>query len=362
MISRSSATTVKEKEHHLLYRTVGPTWIHFEHEFFLWASLSILSAASLQALYRRSFGTYGDYTYCYLVSLWLARHIILRCLYTTDASTTRKPTLRGVLSHWLTSIVVAGQYFDRPDSHVVARNVGIAHVEDVMNPTSALSLPSFSYTLHFLRVWLLTPILKLTGATHLIRIPLSLLSKLNEVLSHPTIQRIVHYGPSIQLLLAAGVFASCIFYLQSDSAPRPLEVFAITMQPAASLKDGTFNGREGGENYAQGAYERLAPPSWQRVFFLMSCGGTMLSVLFYGRISFPIPDLVAGTNVLKALRNEARGTTGVSNRAGLSILFLCSTNYTHGSVTLLVAEIQQGASSKRTARQYVVRRLQVRCG
>eukprot|EP00547_Thalassionema_nitzschioides_P003992 CAMPEP_0194204038 /NCGR_PEP_ID=MMETSP0156-20130528/3660_1 /TAXON_ID=33649 /ORGANISM="Thalassionema nitzschioides, Strain L26-B" /LENGTH=320 /DNA_ID=CAMNT_0038929941 /DNA_START=864 /DNA_END=1826 /DNA_ORIENTATION=+ len=36
----------------------------------------------------------------------------------------------------------------------------------------------------------------------------------------------------------------------------------------------------------------------------------MLSIFFYGRISFPIPDLVAGTNVLKAVRNEARGTSG----------------------------------------------------
>eukprot|EP00546_Thalassionema_frauenfeldii_P022209 CAMPEP_0178906160 /NCGR_PEP_ID=MMETSP0786-20121207/6673_1 /TAXON_ID=186022 /ORGANISM="Thalassionema frauenfeldii, Strain CCMP 1798" /LENGTH=362 /DNA_ID=CAMNT_0020577841 /DNA_START=692 /DNA_END=1780 /DNA_ORIENTATION=+ len=81
------------------------------------------------------------------------------------------------------------------------------------------------------------------------------------------------------------------------------------MQPT-TRHDGSYTTRDVGGQMSTGAYEAVRKPSWYQVLFLISCAGTMLSILFYGRISFPIPDLVAGTNVLKAVRNEARGTSG----------------------------------------------------
>jgi len=226
----------------------------------------------------------------------------------------------GMVAQWFTAAFVAGQYFDRSESQAVARNMGVAQVEDVLNPASSFSLPVLNYMLQFVRVWLLEPVLVLFGGTHLLQIPRWFWSSMKERLAHPTVQRIAHYSqyvPPIQLILAAFVFSICIFYLQDEAPPRGLELFAIAMQPT-SRDDGLYTSREAGDHNAEGAYEQLPPPSWRRILFLMSCGGTMLSILLYGRISFPIPDLVAGSNVLKALRNEAKGNTGVSSCVAFS--------------------------------------------
>lgn len=320
MTMTAMLAAVTETGNRTLQKIVGPTATHLHHELFLWLSLSLLCISSLQALYKRGFGQNGDFEYIILASCWLSRHGILRCIYTSDDSTSRSPTLRGVVAHWLSSTVVAGQYFDRSDSQVVARNVGIAHVnEDVMNPTSALSLPSLIYTMKFIRTLLLDPILKLFGRknTQFLKKPMKLFRSLKgwlkDFLATPTLQRIAHYGPPLQLLVGSSVFAFCLFYLQADNSFRSSTpaLFAITMQPT-SRQDGSFTTRDAGDTAPHGAYQTLAKPEWQRVCFFMFCVSTMLSIIFYGRISFPIPDLVSGTNVLKAVRNEARGTSGVS--------------------------------------------------
>ena len=331
-----------QKEERLAHSSFGPTVLHLEHEVCLWLSLSILTVSSLEALYRRSFGTKGDMIYILLTSSWLARHLILRYIYTTDVSTSRSPTLMGVVAHWLTSAAVAGQYFDRSDAQVVARNVGIAHVEDVMNPTSAFSLPSLSYTLQYLQVLLLDPVLRLLGHPKFLKIPLSFFASIKEPLSHPTVQRIAHYGPSLQLVLLYVVFAFCIFYLQPENPVRGMDIFAITMQPT-SRQDGSYTTGVSGDVMPEGVYITLPPPSWQRVFLLMFSGCTMSSILFYGRLSLPIPDLVAGTNVLKAVRNEARGTSGVSDWCST----LMNVMYFVDWLTLfLCTEIPQGPCPK----------------
>jgi len=54
-------------------------------------------------------------------------------------------------------------------------------------------------------------------------------------------------------------------------------------------------------------------PSWVSLMFLVISFGTAASLLFYGRVMLPIPEFVAGTNVLKAIRAETRilgGATG----------------------------------------------------
>ncbi|KAL7534236.1 hypothetical protein ACHAXR_008188 [Thalassiosira sp. AJA248-18] len=48
------------------------------------------------------------------------------------------------------------------------------------------------------------------------------------------------------------------------------------------------------------------PPSWVSLMFLVISFGTASSLLFYGRVMLPIPEFVAGTNVLKAIRAETR--------------------------------------------------------
>jgi len=62
-------------------------------------------------------------------------------------------------------------------------------------------------------------------------------------------------------------------------------------------------------------------PSWVSLMFLVISFGTAASLLFYGRIMLPIPEFVAGTNVLKAIRAETRilggGTGGMGKSSKL---------------------------------------------
>ena len=357
MAVRVRIKDAKEKYTAWIYSVLGSTTLHLQHEGSLWISLSILTVSSLQALYRNSFGCRGDVIFVLLASVWLSRHMILRFVYTADVSTTRSPTLMGVIAHWLTSVTVAGQYFDRSDVQVVAKNVGIAHVEDVLNPTSPFSLPSLSYTMQFFRALLLDPFLRLLGHPQFLRAPLSFLSSFKESLWHPSFQRLAYYGPPLQLVLTSGVFALYLFYFQEKSPLKRAESHAISMQPNL-YQDGFTTASHGGID-PKGAYDPLSPPSWTRVMFFMSCGGTMLSVWLYGRISFPIPDLVAGTNVLKALRNEAKGTNGVSS--------CCDIFWSHVRGEKLIGatpcckENPKSSCPKRPTRRSLGRRIQVYC-
>lgn len=59
-------------------------------------------------------------------------------------------------------------------------------------------------------------------------------------------------------------------------------------------------------------------PSWTSLILQVISLGTVLSLFFYGRLLFPIPEFVAGTNVLKAIRAESRilASGGTSGGAG----------------------------------------------
>ena len=58
-------------------------------------------------------------------------------------------------------------------------------------------------------------------------------------------------------------------------------------------------------------------PSFFNISFRMISYGTAASLLMYGRVLLPIPEFVAGTNVLKAVRAEARSLTGAIGKNSL---------------------------------------------
>ncbi|KAL9190779.1 hypothetical protein ACHAXT_000485 [Thalassiosira profunda] len=62
----------------------------------------------------------------------------------------------------------------------------------------------------------------------------------------------------------------------------------------------------------------VQPPSWVSLMFLVITFGTGASLLFYGRILLPIPEFVAGTNVLKAIRTETKLLGSAMGSAGKS--------------------------------------------
>ena len=55
------------------------------------------------------------------------------------------------------------------------------------------------------------------------------------------------------------------------------------------------------------------PPGWTALVLLVTTFGTLASLLLYGRVLLPIPEFVAGTNVLKAVRAETRLLGGGSS-------------------------------------------------
>jgi len=61
------------------------------------------------------------------------------------------------------------------------------------------------------------------------------------------------------------------------------------------------------------------PPSWVSLMYLVISFGTAASLLLYGRVLLPIPEFVAGTNVLKAIRAETKilGGGGVGKSSKL---------------------------------------------
>ena len=63
---------------------------------------------------------------------------------------------------------------------------------------------------------------------------------------------------------------------------------------------------------------QTSPPSILDLVFRIISFGTMASLLMYGRILLPIPEFVAGTNVLKAVRTEARSLgAGAAGRTAI---------------------------------------------
>lgn len=143
------------------YKVLGPTTIHLQHEIYLLFSLLLLMVGSFQSLYKSTFGsTDGDIKFCLLAFLWLSRHVLVRLICTWDNhSSDRRPNVRGLLAHWLTSNIMSGQYFDRPSHSMLAKYnlVGAPRVGDEEVRASAHSsfISSLLYAkkLVTIRIW-----------------------------------------------------------------------------------------------------------------------------------------------------------------------------------------------------------------
>lgn len=302
------------------YRLFGATTRHFQHENFLAISLLLLTSSNLQALYQGSFGTIGDLKYLYLSFLWLSRFAILRWLCCSDVSTNKNPTFGGLFAHWMSSQVVAGQYFDRPNQQILAKQIGNHHTDDVQSSVtwSSFMSPSVLYALNLVKVRIWFPLLTFKeristngsfsgngskdssnkrekrkmrpeGGT-------ANPGRLSQVLS---LWRRVwgSNGQTLHFVLAVStvLFYAWYFLIKSDIAET-------SKSTAGGSRD--YVSMEEGVPY--GAYRIYEKPKWSDAFFYVTSFGTLLSIALYGRLVLPFPDLVAGTNVLKAVRNEAK--------------------------------------------------------
>lgn len=321
---------------------LGPTTVHLQHEAYLLLSLTLLTVASFQNVYREGFGLKGDIIFCSLAALWLSRYIILRWLV-FDTSTNASPTIRGVLAHWISSHVVAGQYFDRPSSQVLAKQGSMAFRAEDDSRAAALSafiLPSILYTWQLFRVRILFPLQKLHDKiTNGNKRKSNVAAAANNKQRHadgnnqhnPSSSRKKGGNRDNRHILHPSLNRAVVLWNKFCSAAGPFLQLAIPLVPAVyytwtlapltdpltdpfvSSKSSSSDQGADSETRPFGAYRSMQRPAWSEMFFYMSVT-FIVSVLYYSRLILPIPDLVAGGNVLKAVRNEAKtlGTTSVS--------------------------------------------------
>ena len=345
----------KRQRERVSYRWLGPTTIHLQHEFYLLVSLSLLTISSLQALYKNTFGLMGDIFFVLLSSLWLARYPIIRWLCTWDNSTNRRPTLTGVIAHWISSYFVAGQYFDRPNRHIVSKQIGTPSSDDGRGAQrftlSSFLIPSVLYTWRMLKVWIWFPLyeiyeflLRLLDQNDQSASPSTRHSSAKLVQprrgeqQRPGSQRHLHpyvttaysylskfwaiYGTPLQMIIPVVTSTFYIWHLVFAATGPTQTSHALTMNTRSGQSQ-DFNNYD---TKPYGAYKKLEIPSWSDVLFYLSFGGTLISILLYGRTILPFADLVAGNNVLKAVRNEAK-LLGSQSSSGVSTMVFCPGAY-----------------------------------
>ena len=369
-----------------MYQFVGPTTVHLQHEFLLWLSVTLLTISSCSSQYRGNYlATPGDIIFLVLVSLWLGRNIWIKWLITSDISTHRSPAFGGVMSHWFSSHFLAGQYFDRPkDLQTVAKQVGTHHSDDARTHGATLSsffLPSILYTWNAMSMQFCSfnplpvagRLFKKRGRRVASRIATKTrsngighkLQKHDESSTAPSsssrnlkgkgrVDRVSsssstplssssHAGgngmnvainqvylmwnkawSNAPLQMVIPVTASLFFMWYIVVPPAEEEAMHALTMTTRNPTD-TMDERE---TKPFGAYFRLTKPTWSQLIVGISCGGTLATICMYARVILPIPDLVAGTNVLKAVRNESKlhsvnTSSGVSTNYAGRRLYCC---------------------------------------
>jgi hypothetical protein len=234
--------------------------------------------------------------------------------------------MTGVLAHWITSLVMVGHYMDRPDASVVAKHVGTASHGGEDDVPALSVLPSLAYTIQYLKAIIWYPFLRASidnndNAASSRRDSSERSRKDNRAAStttstmHPLLAKMLpqlaffwhSYGPGVQPLLVLSVFLTIVWNL-FVSFPTRSRNYALAL-PSSNIATATAA-------YADAetaAYAHVDPFSWARILFLMSSGSTLACIFLYGRITFPIPDLVAGSNVLKAVRHESCGAVSTKS-------------------------------------------------
>jgi hypothetical protein len=332
----------QRQRHQWIYRAVGPTTLHLQHELYLLVALCLLTVSSLHSIYKKSFGIVGDCQFILLATLWLSRHVLLRWLVTSDISTSRSPTLFGVLSHWITSHFMAGQFFDRPNPQVVTKQTGTHHSDETRGGPiniSSFFLPSILYTWQMANVWIWHPLLQLQEIiwkrinenpkgrrveTSGRNSSSSMVSHRERTTANPSVAKAyliwntfwTSFGPTLQVVIPAATLSFYLWKLFFASDLKHATSHALIMNPQRSSQ--SQQDLNEFETKPYGAYKRMEKPQWQQVLFFLSCGGTLVSILLYGRVFLPIADLVAGNNVLKSVRDESKLYAG-SSSSGVSM-------------------------------------------
>ena len=308
------------------------TAVHTHHEHHLTLALSLVALSSLEAVYREKFGRVEDYVYVAMVFAWLSRHVMLRWICTNDRSTTRKPTPFGVLVHWISSSVVAGQYFDRTDSVPLS--------DEGTLQSAVFGMPSLAYTVHYFRTAFVHPLLRmkdslyrfwlyLSGRRRATVAPRDLtfedrsttrndrdgLDPTDDVTTtlgnHKLKQLWTNYVPTPRFAVPfMVVLILAVQFIRIFQHDRTSQYHVLT----AHLTDKHHRDHKGAA-FPLGRYHPYIPVTLSNIVVFAMFSGTVVCFVLYGRITMPFPDLVAGGNVLEDVRNEARGGANNNNNS-----------------------------------------------
>ena len=130
-----------------------------------------------------------------------------------------------------------------------------------------------------------------------------------------------NHGGKFQVLIPLSTLAAYGWYFllqessssSSSSATSGSDAFHALQGQAAKSED----------MEAFGAYQKVDAPTWGAVAMIVSCFGTILSILLYGRLLLPVGDLVAGTNVLKTVRHESKNYQSSSGGVSTISYHIC---------------------------------------
>jgi hypothetical protein len=367
----------------LNYELRGPTTVHMEQEMFLLVSMTLLTVSNLSSVYTESFGSLGDAIFLCFCFVWLSRYLVIRWICTYDISTSAVPRLRGVVARFISTHIMAGQYFDRPKNHTMVEDDRRVDVYTLSSTTAlAFSMPTTMAVWDLFCVRVMVPILKMrqewlrrqqqqkTGFNNIADSAgsgerLSSLADDNNVISSsnqttakrrggdnnnrdtgindiaaaghqqriipPMAHKIIRHlttgynmiAPTIQIIAPLVILASYAWRLRS---------FRFFPSSCTANANNNNNNNQGLYSYYAGGgsgdptatttsssslNNNDDDPFWPEVFLVMACP-TILSLLIFNRFIIPFPDLVAGSNVLKAIRSDTKTHGGLSSVSQLN--------------------------------------------
>lgn len=280
----------------LRYFIFGPTSLHLRHEAVLISAVYLLTTASLLSVYKDNI----DWHIVSIITIWQSRYFFIRLLCTT------KFNLMG-LRETLIKFCFAGQYFDeiQPPVDYVRPQMPIflsapyklitslfsgskANLTSVDSATNINSGNKTGKNSNKGQVRLDT-YARHNGYAYFV-------SKYNEYIPPGLLSVQLCVAFVVGGLLLINFFSNISFHPfrrgmsanEGITASHGIENFGVLRTLFESFE------------FDYGGVDML----W---FFWMLVGsGTLPCLMIYGRVFLPIPDLVAGSNVLKAIRNEVR--------------------------------------------------------
>ena len=145
------------------------------------------------------------------------------------------------------------------------------------------------------------------------------LSYVNSFLSKAWTQ----YGPPLQMLIPIASLAFLVWYKLHEedteliSSARALHGMygnrrqhALTLNSFTGSSSSDFHRESSDTIQPYGSYKRLEPPSWTSILYYLCASSLACTIVLYGRVILPLPDLIVGASVLKAIRNESRSHSG----------------------------------------------------